>query len=248
MPSPTIGPMAADLEPAADGREYTFNKFGTVGKAAGFLIVAVGFMVRSVVRDYDGERTLGGLVSEVTPLGMALFGAVVVGLATILIRAVRRPASKLVVDELDVVFRSDGPVQRIERSSLRAAATYTGRARGFIRKGKPPRYVVLFSEHGANLGPIPKGVNWVSLKPDGPRRNLVDEIMADVVERPDGEGHTWPERERRGRARGGVAHSPAHRIEDLQHRHPGLQAMVVPLQGMPPDTEGELRDQIPNWI
>ncbi len=52
---------------ATDHRDFEFNKSGSVGRAAGFLVVAAGFMVGAVVRDFDGPLTVSNIGGKPSP-------------------------------------------------------------------------------------------------------------------------------------------------------------------------------------
>lgn len=231
---------------ATDQQHFRFNKYGSIGKSAGFLIVASGFIIRAVVRGYEGEFTFSNLVSQVTPFGAILFLALLTFMGVMLVKAVLKPQNQVSLSADEITFHGAGKLQRVDRREILAVAAFSEEPR-FAMPGRraPLRSIVVFSDSGSNFGPIPKGVRWLSTGTvDGTgRRDLVEEILADsnvLAQFPDDEfGDSMREK---------LTASPAQRIKALKTARPGVKAMVIPMPGMPRETEDELRDALPNWI
>ncbi len=61
---------------ASDGQEYRFNKFGSVGKAAGFLLASTGYMIRSAMRGLEGERTVSAAIADLSTPALAIYSII----------------------------------------------------------------------------------------------------------------------------------------------------------------------------
>ena len=148
--------------PPTDQQEFRFNKFGSVGKAAGFLVVASGFVLRSVIRGYEGDLSFSNLISQISVLGAVLYTVLLVGLATALVRAVRKPESRLTLSADEIVFHGRGRPKRIDITSILAVAVLERPSKiPSIRRRPPNRTVVALSTSGKNLEPVPGDGRWV---------------------------------------------------------------------------------------
>lgn len=243
---------------ATDRRDFEFNKFGSIGRAAGFLLVATGFMVRAVVRDFEGPVTVSNVVAQISPLGLVLFTGLLVGFGTMLVRALLTPKTSVTVTKDEVVLRGAGPAKRIRLADINGVAVYEKPSRfslpGRRAKGSANRVIVVLSDSGKNLDPVPKGVKWLSNRRDSPEDGtatadpsgldaLVDEILADTEVL-----SQLPDDEFGSSMRAKLGGSPIARIKRMTAERPETRAMVIPLRGMPSDTEDHLRSTLPEWL
>lgn len=250
----TVGSMAA----AADRRVFEFNKFGSIGRAAGFLLVTTGFMVRAIVRDFEGPATASNIVAQISPLGLVLFTGLLVGFGTVLVRALLTPKTSVTVTEDEVVLRGPGPAKRIKLVEICGVAAYDRPTRfslpGRRAKGTANRVIVVLSDGGRNLDPVPKGVQWLPSRRDKPDDGstaadpsgldaLVDEILADTEVL-----SQLPDDEFGSSMRAKLGGSPSARIKRMTTERPETRAMIIPLRGMPYDTEEHLRATLPEWL
>lgn len=230
-------------------REYRFNKFGSVGKAAGFFLVTTGYVIRSVLSGFEGERTLANVVRATPALAVLIYAAVILGLLGVLVMAMIKPANHLRVDEDEVIFTAGDRRARLAIGSIIAIAPFERKGRGIVGRRKPRRSIAILADDGTNLVPIPTGVRWKSVDPDWRQddndvldSDLVDQILAETVE------SELPDDEFGDAVRRNVRVTPTRRIKQLKKNHPDLGALVVPLHGMPAETEDELRESLPGWI
>lgn len=182
---------------------YRFNKVASISKAAGFLVFATGYVVRSVLGGFEGERTVSNVVGSVPTLTVLVYAAVILCLLGALLMAIFKPANQLQIDGTNLEFQTGGTTARLPMDSIVAIAPFERKGRGFAGRRTPRRSIAILANDGTNLVAAPTGVRWKST------------IDAETT------------------------------LDDDLLDHP---SMVIPLHGMPNETEDELRGSLPNWI
>ncbi len=234
---------------ASGEQEYRFNKFGSVGKAAGFFIVTTGYIIRSVASGFEGGWNFSNLVDQVSPPAALLYAAVFLAMLAYLVITALRPANHLKVTPSEVVFSLGDRVQRMDIGDIIAVASFERDGPGFAGRRKPRRSIAVLTVGGAQLAKVPDGVNWKSINPEPRRvvsdvvdRDLVDQILADTID------SELPDDDFGEDMRSRVPRPVSRQVAGLKREHDGLKAMVIPLRGMPAETEDELRESLPNWL
>ena len=233
---------------APDGQEYRFNKFGSVGKAAGFFLVSAGYMIRTATRGVEGDLTVGNVLADLSTPALLIYGAVLAFQLTMLARAILKPAAVLRVTADQVTHTIGATTQTIALNAIKAVAPFEIKRRGFIGRRSPKRSLAILAAEGTNLSDVPGGVRWRSINPVSPHyeeqmidRDLVDQILAETVE------SELPDDDFGQRMRSGVQATVTRQVAELKKANPNLKAIVIPLQGMPTQTEDELQESLPNW-
>lgn len=233
---------------ASDEQEYRFNKFGSVGKAAGFLLASTGYMIRSAMRGLEGERTVSAAIADLSAPARVIYSIIFLTLLTVLIKAILKPAAALRVTASQAAYTVGSTTQTIDISAIKAVAPFETKGRGLFGRRNPQRSLAILAVGGSNLSAVPKGVRWKSINPVNPHyedemidRDLVDQILSDTVET------ELPDDDFGNRMRRGVPATVTRQVAELKKANPDLKAIVIPLKGMPTNTEDELRETLPNW-